>query len=316
MNFSFLLGLCLFNLIHGRYLLVDVDDQQVREQTPPPPRIQETKPPAPTCIHPGGKCFSKTKFSISIEFSARSVKSSAECCQGYTCVSGMCLKPEIKIEGLGKSRSIAKKLVDVDYGVLPVIVCKKHQETCTGDGNSPKQYGDCCDGFKCRGLLGGNGRCFEASELVLPSLCRAHQEACGFQATNPPKQLGDCCVGMKCQRWSIGGAGKCVIDQCYFQYGFGSRMVPCCLHIISREEYDRMVEKNAERPILGSAFGKHHSCPKSAKEAHQILNQESNQKNDAPESRECISTGQTCMSNSECCSQNCKDDGTCGTWQD
>jgi len=171
MNFSFLLVLCLFNLIHGRYLLVDVDDQQVREHpTLPPPRIQETKPPAPTCIHPGGKCFSKTKFSISIEFSARSVKSSAECCQGYTCVSGMCLKPEIKIEGLGKSRSI---------------------------------------------------------------------------------------------------------DQCYFSYGFGSRMVPCCLAIISREEYDRLVEENAKRPILGSAFGKDHSCPKSAKEAHQILNQES-----------------------------------------
>ena len=127
-------------------------------------------------------------------------------------------------------------------------------------------------------------------------------------------------------------------------------MVPCCLEIISREEHDRLVEENAKRPILGSAFGKHHSCPKSAKEAHQILNQESSnsyiqiyekyslasilikcllplrlklynisildQKNDAPESRECISTGQTCMSNSECCSQNCKDDGTCGTWQD
>ena len=51
-------------------------------------------------------------------------------------------------------------------------------------------------------------------------------------------------------------------------------MVPCCLNIISREEYDRLVEENAKRPILGSAFGKDHSCPKSAKEAHQILNQE------------------------------------------
>ena len=52
-------------------------------------------------------------------------------------------------------------------------------------------------------------------------------------------------------------------------------MVPCCLEIISREEHDRLVEENAKRPILGSAFGKHHSCPKSAEEAHQILNQES-----------------------------------------
>ena len=42
-------------------------------------------------------------------------------------------------------------------------------------------------------------------------ICKKHMESCGFQATNPPKQLGDCCVGMKCQRWSIGGAGKCVI---------------------------------------------------------------------------------------------------------
>ena len=106
MNFTFLLGLCLFNLIHGKYLLVDVDDQQVRELTPPPPRIQETKPPRPpkpACIQPGGKCFSETKFSISVEFSARSLKGPApECCQGYTCVSGMCLKPRINIAGLGK----------------------------------------------------------------------------------------------------------------------------------------------------------------------------------------------------------------------
>ena len=62
-----------------------------------------------------------------------------------------------------------------------------------------------------------------------------------------------------------------IIDQCYFQYGFGSRMVPCCFTIISREEYDRLVEKNAKRPMLGGAFGKHHYCPKNAEEAHQIL---------------------------------------------
>jgi len=115
MNFSFLLVLCLFNLIHGRYLLVDVDDQQVRELTPPPPRIQETKPPPkPACIQPGGKCLSKTKFSISIEFSARSIKGPSECCKGYTCVSGMCLNPRINLDwetskGLGKMTGIAKK---------------------------------------------------------------------------------------------------------------------------------------------------------------------------------------------------------------
>ena len=96
MNFSLFLGLCLFNLIHGRYLLVDVDDQQA------PPRIKVPKPPVPSCIPPKGKCFTKTKLSISIEFSARSVKGPAGCCKGYTCVSGMCLKPRIKIDGLGK----------------------------------------------------------------------------------------------------------------------------------------------------------------------------------------------------------------------
>ena len=100
MNFSILLGLCLFNLIHGRYLLVNVDDQKVREP----------KPPAPTCIPPKSKCFYKTKLSISIELSARSVKDTSrilmECCQGYACVSGMCLKPQISIDGLGKMSGI------------------------------------------------------------------------------------------------------------------------------------------------------------------------------------------------------------------
>ena len=100
MNFTFLLGLCLFNLIHGRFLLVDVDDQQVREQ----------KPPAPRCIPPKGKCFYKTKLSLSLEFSSRSVKDTSrilmECCEGYACVSGMCLKPRISIDGLGKMSGI------------------------------------------------------------------------------------------------------------------------------------------------------------------------------------------------------------------
>ena len=50
-----------------------------------------------------------------------------------------------------------------------------------------------------------------ASELVLPSLCKALNDTCGYQATHPPKQHGDCCVGMKCQRTGLGGAGQCVI---------------------------------------------------------------------------------------------------------
>ena len=48
-------------------------------------------------------------------------------------------------------------------------------------------------------------------------------------------------------------------------------MVPCCFTIISREEYDRLVEEHAKNPIVGGAIGKHHSCPKNAEEAHQIV---------------------------------------------
>jgi len=60
-------------------------------------------------------------------------------------------------------------------------------------------------------------------------------------------------------------------DQCYFEYGFGSRMVPCCLKIISREEYDRLVEEDVNSPRVGGAIGKHQDCPKNAEVAHQIL---------------------------------------------
>jgi len=198
MNFGFLLGLCLFNFINAKYLLVNVDDeQQVRGPKPPAP-VLVTKPPVapkrplPTCIQPGGKCLGKTKLSINIEFSARSVKGPAECCQGYTCVSGMCMKPRISLEGLGKK-------VDI--------------------GNDRSEQ-----------------RSLNAEERK--------------NTTSPEAQIE---------------------DQCYFQYGFGSRMVPCCFNIISREEYDRLVEEHAKNPIVGGAIGKHHSCPKNAEEAHQIV---------------------------------------------
>ena len=112
MNFGFLLGLCLFSFINAKYLLVNVEDeQQVRGPKPPAP-VLVTKPPVapkrplPTCIQPGGKCLGNTKLSINFEFSARSVKGPAECCQGYTCVSGMCLKPRISLDGLGKKVDI------------------------------------------------------------------------------------------------------------------------------------------------------------------------------------------------------------------
>ena len=34
MNFSILLGLCVINLIHGKYLLVEVDDRQNNSMEP------------------------------------------------------------------------------------------------------------------------------------------------------------------------------------------------------------------------------------------------------------------------------------------
>jgi len=280
MNFGFLLGLCLFNFINAKYLLVNVDDeQQVRGPKPPAP-VLVTKPPVapkrplPTCIQPGGKCLGKTKLSINIEFSARSVKGPAECCQGYTCVSGMCLKPRISLDGLGKkvdidgrARALAPKFYHIEgwkdctgskdmgsftvhclpshrqekckhdawielndlakkepseapgpceeksSGVLPVILCRKHQETCGLLFGGP---GKCCDGLKCERnfKFGLPGTCVKASELVPPSLCKALNDTCGYQATHPPKQHGDCCVGMKCQRTGLGGAGRCVIGKC------------------------------------------------------------------------------------------------------
>ena len=48
-------------------------------------------------------------------------------------------------------------------------------------------------------------------------------------------------------------------------------MVPCCLKIISREEYDRLVEEDVNSPRVGGAIGKHQDCPKNAEVAHQIL---------------------------------------------
>merc|ERR1719370_574047 len=137
-SYNFSIIFCLFNLIHGRYLLVDVDDQKVRDHpTLPPPRIQETKAPPPTCIHPRGKCYSKTKFSISFEFSVRSVKGPAECCRGYTCISGRCLKPRIKIEGLGKMTGIESQMQSRGQCVPPCsngyICCSDHtcQSSCS-----------------------------------------------------------------------------------------------------------------------------------------------------------------------------------------
>jgi len=291
MNFGFLLGLCLFNFINAKYLLVNVDEeQQVRGPKPPAP-VLVTKPPVapkrplPTCIQPGGKCLGNTKLSINIEFSARSVKGPAECCQGYTCVSGMCLKPRISLDGLGKkvdidgrARALAPKFYHIegwkdctgskDMGSFTIHCLPSHRpEKCKYDA-----WIELNDLAK-KEPSEAPGPCEEKSSGVLPViLCRKHQETCGLLFGGP----GKCCDGLKCERnFKFGLPGTCVKaqieDQCYFQYGFGSRMVPCCFNIISREEYDRLVEEHAKNPIVGGAIGKHHSCPKNAEEAHQIV---------------------------------------------
>jgi len=140
----------------------------------------------------------------------------------------MCLKPRISLDGLGKKVDIGndpseQRSLNVEErsnttspegsGVLPVILCRKHQETCGLLFGGP---GKCCDGLKCERnfKFGLPGTCVKASELVPPSLCKALNDTCGYQATHPPKQHGDCCVGMKCQRTGLGGAGRCVIGKC------------------------------------------------------------------------------------------------------
>ena len=48
-------------------------------------------------------------------------------------------------------------------------------------------------------------------------------------------------------------------------------MVPCCLKIISCDEYSEILEDLEENgPRLGGAIGKHKSCPKDAAQAHQL----------------------------------------------
>ena len=46
--------------------------------------------------------------------------------------------------------------------------------------------------------------------------------------------------------------------------------MPCCLEIITCEEYDNVVKENHDKPTLGGAMGKHKVCPKNAEEAHRL----------------------------------------------
>ena len=54
---------------------------------------------------------------------------------------------------------------------------------------------------------------------------------------------------------------------CYFSIGYGARAIPCCLSIISQEEY----EKERGPGFAGGSKGKHHRCPKDANEAHDLI---------------------------------------------
>ena len=60
-------------------------------------------------------------------------------------------------------------------------------------------------------------------------------------------------------------------SECCFRYGLGSRLVPCCLKIISCDEYSNILEDMEKNgPMLGGAIGKHENCPKDAAHAHQL----------------------------------------------
>ena len=56
-------------------------------------------------------------------------------------------------------------------------------------------------------------------------------------------------------------------NTCHFAIGYGARMAPCCLSIISREEYENRLEGG----LVGGDQGKHHRCPNDANEAHELI---------------------------------------------
>ena len=54
-------------------------------------------------------------------------------------------------------------------------------------------------------------------------------------------------------------------DHCYFRYGLASYMVPCCLEIITREDYDKSRHSGTSDEIV-----KHDFCPVTPDEAHKL----------------------------------------------
>ena len=60
-------------------------------------------------------------------------------------------------------------------------------------------------------------------------------------------------------------------DRCWFQIGYGSHMVPCCLGIIDCEKYDNEFKNYLENGWVGGAFGEHRHCPEDAEKAHRLI---------------------------------------------
>ena len=58
-------------------------------------------------------------------------------------------------------------------------------------------------------------------------------------------------------------------NPCCFRIGWGSRMVPCCLSIVSCEEYEEHLKQN--QMLLGGSIGIADHCPNDAEEAGSLL---------------------------------------------
>merc|ERR1711981_649320 len=69
---------------------------------------------------------------------------------------------------------------------------------------------------------------------------------------------------------AIAGIDAIPTQDCCFRFGFGSRMVPCCLSTISCDEHDRLTAQFGGKSMPGGGWGKASVCPVDAAEAHQL----------------------------------------------
>ena len=69
------------------------------------------------------------------------------------------------------------------------------------------------------------------------------------------------------------------LQECCFEFGWGSGMVPCCLRIVSCDEHDIIVAENQRgNQMLGGGRGKTSVCPKNAAEARLMWEMANNQR--------------------------------------